>query len=273
MTDFRPFTPLLIRNQQVAGSSPAGGSNGCSAEQGGPLSTVREPERPFVALASAANGPHALPHISAACASALARAWTELAGDDSALVVHASPWRWSGPSDGEIVGSLTLRRWCDGQAWDLAVSIVVDPDDESLHLSLVVRLSDEVRLAEGLQPIGQWWAPVSVLRPRERAAIDAAVEQVVVDPPPRHSFELPDAGVVRLRLDAGSLGDLVGELCVVATLGLAYVRATRSGALTPAAAARTMRTAVVDGRLAVPHWVRVYLERGGELLALEGGDL
>jgi hypothetical protein len=239
------------------------------------LSTLPAPERPFVAAARPANAQPVLPILPVALEPELADAWTELAGDGSALVVQCCSWRWDGPAAGEIVGSTTVRR-CgpNGEMWDLVVGVTVDPDEpERLHLDVVVRRSDDVRLAEGLPPLGQWWAPTSILRLHERAAIDAAAEQAVDDPPPRLSFVEPEAAALPIRLDAGSLGALAGELRIVVGLGLAYVRATHGGALKLGAAARTMRTAVVDGRLAVPHWIRSWLDRGGCLLAVEGGEL
>jgi hypothetical protein len=206
---------------------------------------------------------------------ALEDAETELCGDGSAYVARATRWRWGGPRAGEIVGSLTLQRsGPDGDVWELHCSVTIDPDDHGRpHVDLVVRWTSEVRLANGLPGLGQWWTEAALLRPVEREAIAAVALDAADSPPSR--FAPPD-GVDRLplRLDAGSLGSLEGELLIDADLGLAYVRATRADMVEAGLAARTLRTAVDDGRLAVPHFIRAWLENGGALLALEGpGEL
>jgi hypothetical protein len=273
MTDFHRSSDLLIRNQQVAGSSPAGGSAG-RGEAAPTASPLPPYETLFVAAARSANAELRLPQLPAHLAAELEAAETERCGDGSAMVVAASPWRWGGSRAGDLTGSLTLRRWGpDGDAWDLVCTVVVDPDrPERLHIDVVVRWSNEPRLADGLPPLGMWWGDASLLRRAEQEELykDAAAAR---RRPPAFGLH-PDADALPLRLDAGSLGVLEGELRVVASLGLAYVRATNEGSVQPGLAARTLRTAVADGRLAVPHFIRAWLDNGGGLLALEGpGEL
>lgn len=234
-----------------------------------PLAPVEPGEQVFLSLAPSANTLLAFPP---AISAILSGSEPELSGDGSPMAVAFSPWRWGGPKAGEIVGSLTFRRWDGHVAFDLVCTVTVDPDEHALaHIDVVVRLTEEARLVSGQPPLGTWWATPSVLTEAEARALRDAAADVAADPPAR-SFAL-DTSVVRLRLVAGSLGVLAGELRFEGDLGLAYVRATEAGTLTSDAAARALRAAVVDGRLAVPTPIRAWLEHGGDLLAVEGGPL
>ena len=219
-------------------------------------------EQPFVALAGAANLVD-LPALPGDVADELRLAETELCGDGSAIAVHATQWIHSGPRAGGLHACLTFRRWLGHEAFDLVCWVTADPDERGLaHVSsLVVRRTDEARLLERRPPLGQWWAAPSLLVASERQSLSDAAAEVFDDPP---SGAWLQQDVVPLELDAGSLGTMRGELRIVADLGLAYVSATHGRA-------RALRSAVLDGRLAVPSWIRAYLDCGGDLFALEGG--
>lgn len=231
------------------------------------LAAIPLAERPWLAAIPAANG-GVLQRLPSHLLSALEQAETELVGDGTAMVVQASPWRWGGPRAGEMMGSLTLRRELDGEVWDLVAIVTFDPDElDVAQIDTLVRWTTEGRLVSGQPPISTWWIDPEVLRASERAAIDDALRCAV---PPARRFGAIDASAVALQLDAGSLGEIRGELVVELELGLAYVRATQCGGLSADAAARALRAAVADHRLAVPSRIRAALDRGLDLLTMEG---